>query len=72
MKVIEQGGLRILVAEAGARLRTKGDETTHFPERIYLGKNDNPDNYEEVSEAEAERIQEQERLRMEEENTEDS
>lgn len=58
MKLTENGGLRILQADAGYLLRHKEDESATFTELLYLGKNDSETNYEEFPEAEALAIQE--------------
>ncbi len=47
--------VRVLDATPGHLLRRSGEpiESAYFTPRVYLGVNDSPDNYTEVSEAEA-------------------
>lgn len=46
MKIETKGSVKILIADDGKKI-TNGDRT-FFSDFIYLGKNDSPDNYEEV------------------------
>ena len=46
MKVEYRGTIKVLIADEGKKI-TNGDKS-FFSDFIYLGKNDSPDNYEEV------------------------
>lgn len=46
MKVEYRGTIKVLIADEGKKI-TNGNKT-FFSDFIYLGKNDSPDNYEEV------------------------
>ena len=46
MKVETMGSIKVLIADDGKKI-TNGDKS-FFSDFIYLGKNDSPDNYEEV------------------------
>ena len=46
MKVEYRGSIKVLIADDGKKI-TNGDKS-FFSDFIYLGKNDSPDNYEEV------------------------
>ena len=46
MKVEYRGTIKVLIADEGKKITNK--DRTFFSDFIYLGKNDSPDNYEEV------------------------
>ena len=51
MRIEEKNRLRILTPDDGFLLKRNGDDN-NFSEIVYLGKNDSPQNYEEVSQEE--------------------
>lgn len=53
MKLTEQNGLRILTPDEGNMLYRKGDDN-NFSKCFYLGIKDSPENFVEITEAEAE------------------
>ena len=46
MKVEYRGSIKVLIADEGKKITNK--DRSFFSDFIYLGKNDSPDNYEEV------------------------
>ena len=55
MKLEEKNNLRILTADEGKTLSRKGDDN-NFADTFYMGVNDSPENFTEITKEEADAI----------------
>lgn len=60
MRTIKENNLTTIIADEGHKIHRKGE--TYFTDKIYLGKYDDPQNYEELSDEAVEEILKEENL----------